>query len=314
MESYPSTPSGRTRWIVEGRKGVSRVGVGSERPYAWLLERERQADGRMASGLTVFLVNRECPWRCAMCDLWRYTLVERGAAGSIARQMDIALRESGAEGVEWVKLYNAGSFFDLGAIPSGDYPEIAERCRGFSRVIVECHPSLVGKSLVRFRELLGPTVRLEVAMGLETAHAEALQQLNKRFDLVGFQRAARFIHESGCDLRVFLLARPPFVPVQEVEPWLRRSIDFAFECGADPVVIIPTRVGNGAMERLVRMGLHSPPAFALLERGLEYGLSRRRGRVFVDLWDVEGLVGPDTDLDRRRAALEQMNVSQGCAS
>lgn len=285
--------------------------VTSDRPYAWLKEAERQADGRMAPGMTVFLVNRECPWRCAMCDLWRYTLSGRGAAGSIGRQIDIARREAGTEGMEWVKLYNAGSFFDLGAIPAEDYPGIAERCRGFSRVIVECHPSLVGRSLLRFRDLLGPRVRLEVAMGLETAHPEALEQLNKRFDLEGFQRAARFIRENQCDLRVFLLARPPFVPMQEVEAWLERSIDFAFECGADPLVIIPTRVGNGAMERLVPMGLYSPPAFSLLERGLKYGLSRRRGRVFVDLWDVEDLVGPDTDLAGRRAALEQMNASQG---
>jgi hypothetical protein len=285
--------------------------VTSQRPYACLREAERQADGRMASGMTVFLVNRECPWRCAMCDLWRYTLPGRGAAGSIARQIDIALREAGTEGMEWVKLYNAGSFFDLGAIPAEDYPGIAERCRAFSRVIVECHPSLVGRALVRFRDLLGPAVRLEVAMGLETAHPLALEQLNKRFDLEGFCRAARFILENQCDLRVFLLARPPFVPLQEVDLWLERSIDFAFECGADPVVIIPTRVGNGAMDRLVRMGLHSPPAFSLLERGMEYGLSRRRGRVFVDLWDVEGLVGQDTDLAGRRAALEQLNASQG---
>lgn len=288
--------------------------VGSDRPHAWLQERERQADGRMAPGMTVFLVNRECPWRCAMCDLWRYTLPGRGAAGSIARQIDISFREAGTEGMEWVKLYNAGSFFDLGAIPAGEYPGIAERCRAFSRVIVECHPSLVGSSLVRFRDLLGPAVRLEVAMGLETAHPQALEQLNKRFDLEGFQRAARFIRGNQCDLRVFLLARPPFVPLEEVEPWLERSIDFAFECGADPVVIIPTRVGNGAMERLVQMGLHSRPAFSLLEQGLGYGLSRRRGRVFVDLWDVEVLVGPDTDLVRRRAALEQMIASQACAS
>lgn len=285
--------------------------VTSQRPYAWLKEVERQADGRMAPGITVFLVNRECPWRCAMCDLWRYTLPGRGAAGSIARQIDIALREAGTEGMEWVKLYNAGSFFDLGAIPAEDYPGIAERCRAFSRVIVECHPSLVGNSLVRFRDLLGPKVRLEVAMGLETMHPEALEQMNKRFDLVGFRRAAWFIRGNLCDLRVFLLARPPFVPMQEVERWLERSIDFAFNSGADPVVIIPTRVGNGAMERLVRMGLHSAPAFSLLERGMEYGLSLGRGRIFVDLWDVEGLVGQDTDLAGRRAALEQLNASQG---
>ena len=246
-----------------------------------------------------------------MCDLWRYTLPAKGAPESIPRQMDVALRESGASELDWVKLYNAGSFFDLGAIPAEDHPAIAERCRGFSRVIVECHPSLVGAPLLRFRDLLGRRTRLEVAMGLETAHPKALEQLNKRFDLEGFRRSARFIRANGCDLRVFLLARPPFVPVAEVEAWLERSIGFAFECGADPVVLIPTRLGNGAMERLASMGLHSVPSLDLLEHGMQFGLGLKRGRVFVDLWDVEQLVGSHPDLASRRLALERMNAIQG---
>lgn len=147
-------------------------------------------------------------------------------------------------------------------------------------------------------------------MGLETAHPEALERLNKRFDLEGFRRAAGFIRGNGCNLRVFVLARPPFVPTDEVEAWLDRSLDFAFECGADPVVVIPTRLGNGTMERLVNLGLHSPPSLSLLERGMRFGLGRKRGRVFVDLWDVEQLVGPDQDLAQRRMALERMNATQ----
>ena len=311
MDVYPDTPAGRTRWIVGSRRGVARVPVSADRPYAWLKEEERQADGRTSSGITVFLVNRECPWRCAMCDLWRYTLVQGRTSGSIARQMDVAFREAGIDGLDWVKLYNAGSFFDLGAIPAEDHPGIAERCRGFSRVIVECHPSVVGPSLIRFRDLLGSGTRLEVAMGLETAHPLALERLNKRFDPEGFRRAARFIRENDCDLRVFLLARPPFVPEEDVKAWLERSIDFAFDCGADPVVIIPTRLGNGAMERLVALGLHSAPSLGLLEHGMHFGLGLKRGRVFVDLWDVEQLVGPDPDLGSRRVALERMNAIQG---
>jgi archaeosine synthase beta-subunit len=290
---------------------VAREAVSADRPFAWLKEEERQEDGRTATGITVFLVNRECPWRCAMCDLWRYTLTVQAPAGSIPRQIDVAFQKAGIEGLEWVKLYNAGSFFDNGAIPASDLPAIAGLCRGFSRVIVECHPSLVGASLVRFHDLLGPRTRLEVAMGLETAHPVALEQLNKRFDLAGFRRAARFIRENDCDLRVFLLARPPFVPVAEVESWLERSIDFALDCGADPVVIIPTRLGNGAMERLVALGLHSPPTLSLLEHGMRFGLGRQRGRVFVDLWDVERMVGPDAGMSARCEALERMNAIQG---
>jgi uncharacterized Fe-S cluster-containing MiaB family protein len=78
-----------------------------------------------------------------------------------------------------LKLYNAGSFFDAGAIPTADHPAIAERCRNFPRVVVECHPSLVGERMLPFRDRLGAT-RLEVAMGLETAHPGVLAKLDKR--------------------------------------------------------------------------------------------------------------------------------------
>ena len=40
-----------------------------------IVEDERTADGAVARVATVFLTGRECPWRCAMCDLWRYTTV-----------------------------------------------------------------------------------------------------------------------------------------------------------------------------------------------------------------------------------------------
>ena len=44
-----------------------------------------------------------------------------------------------------IKLYNAGSFFDPRAVPEPDYEDIAKAVSGFSRVIVECHPALVGR-------------------------------------------------------------------------------------------------------------------------------------------------------------------------
>ena len=66
--------------------------------------------------------------------------------------------------------------------------------RGFERVIVECHPAFVSERCVAFRHLLGG--RLEVAMGLETAHPEVLEKLNKRMTLEQFAAAASFLRES----------------------------------------------------------------------------------------------------------------------
>jgi radical SAM enzyme (TIGR01210 family) len=180
-------------------------------------EEERAESSDVISVATIFLTNRECPWRCLMCDLWKNTLTDSVSLGDIPAQIDYALAglgaraalsapgsmsEGGGEGCpcsdapSQIKLYNSGSFFDPRAIPTEDHPAIAERLRGFKRVIVECHPALVGESAVKFRGLLDGA-KLEIAMGLETVHPEVLPRLNKRMTLNQFTRAAAFLQAHG---------------------------------------------------------------------------------------------------------------------
>src|SRR5690348_9796219 len=80
------------------------------RPYAFLVEPERTRAGTVEDTAAVFLSNRECPFRCLMCDLWKNTTQERVPAGAIAEQIEFALARLVA--VRHIKLYNAGSFFD----------------------------------------------------------------------------------------------------------------------------------------------------------------------------------------------------------
>jgi archaeosine synthase beta-subunit len=249
---------------------------------------------------TVFLTNRECPWHCLMCDLWRNTLMATVPAGAVVGQIDYAL--SRLPPAQQIKLYNSGSFFDPKAIPVEDYPLIAARVRSFERTIVECHPALIGDLCLKFRDMLPD--QLEVAMGLETAHPEILERLNKRMTLDQFSAAADFLRRSGIELRAFILVQPPFMPPDEALYWAQVSLDFAFDCGATAATLIPTRGGNGAMEILVQEGKFAPPRLETLEAAAEYGIGLNRGRVFVDLWDapVAGV-----------ARLREMNLTQTVA-
>ena len=376
---YPSSPSDRTPWITT-RRGPKNI-LDPTHAYASLWEEEPDAGGNLAPTATVFLTNRECPYRCLMCDLWRNTLNESVPTGIIPAQLVDALLNLKA--ARQIKLYNAGSFFDPAAIPIDDYPAIAQICAPYERVIVECHPALIGPRVLDFQALLmsqSATVgarwkahttdhsidnaldvpgtspardlavrnvgarwkahakahsidsalevpgtspaadapvndlavaapRLEIAIGLETANPDVLGKLNKRFTLDDFRRAAEFLKDHDIDLRVFVLLRPPFMTEREGVDWAKRSIDFAFDCGATVVCVIPTRDGNGAMEALRESGEWSPPSIKSLEEVQEYGVGLKRGRVFADLWDIERFYVDEADVERR-ARISTMNQTQ----
>jgi radical SAM enzyme (TIGR01210 family) len=305
MGVYPDTPAARDRWIL-GRRPARNV-LDPHRPYAYLVEPEMGADGTVEDVATVFLTNRECPWRCLMCDLWRNTTEETVPPGAIAEQVEFALRElSVADPARSsLKLYNAGSFFDPKAIPPDEYPAIARLAGPFRRTIVESHPALAGRRCLEFRDLLPG--RLEVAMGLETAHPEVLDRLNKRMTLDGFRRAASFFSRELIELRVFILIRPPWLSEEEGLHWAKRSLDFAFECGASVCALIPTRPGNGAMEAL---GAFEMPRLESLESALEYGLSLGKGRVFGDVWDIEKFARCPACTEARIGRIRAMNGTQ----
>jgi len=276
------------------------------KPYAFLTELERTATGLIENVATLFLTNRECPFHCLMCDLWKNTLDERVPPGAIPAQIDHALNRLPA--AQHIKLYNSANFFDSQAIPREDWSEIAARVRVFQTVIVENHPRLCGADCVRFRELI--ETRLEVALGLETIHPEILLALNKRMNLTDFEVAAEFLRSHDIDVRVFLLLRPPFQTEAEGIEWACRGIEYAFNHGAGCVSVIPVRGGNGIMERLQRTGDFHPPSLTAVETVLEYGLSLNRGRVFVDIWDLARFDPCPKCGPVRRERLARMNLSQ----
>ncbi|MHB0956588.1 MAG: radical SAM protein [Pirellulaceae bacterium] len=280
--------------------------VDLRQPYAFLVEPECSASGLVEDVATLFLTNRECPFRCLMCDLWRNTTDTRVPPGTIPQQIDYALARLPA--TRHIKLYNSGNFFDHQAIPPEDYATIAHRLRTFETIIVENHPRLCGDDCLRFRDLVNG--QLEIALGLETVHEQVLERLNKRMTLRDYERAVRFLHDHGMRVRTFILLRPPYEDEQQGVEWALRSLQFAFDLGVQCCAIIPTRAGNGMLDQLERNGLFASPRMSSMERVLDAGLAMQRGRVLMDLWDCErfypcGRCGP-----LRRARLHAMNLSQ----
>lgn len=280
--------------------------VDEDAPVGYFVEPERDAAGTVALTATVLLANRECPFRCLMCDLWKFTTDHSVAPGSIPRQIDVALRQ--LPDVRRIKLYNAGNFFDTKAIPQQDWQAIAHRVSGFDRVIVENHPRLTDSRALAFRGLL--TARFEVALGLETTHPGVLRALNKRMTVDDYRRAAGFLADNGISVRTFLLAWPPFLGEEEGIEWTHHAIRVALDAGSETVSLVPLRPGNGLMDRLFSDHLARSPSLSHLEQIMERELPPRKGTVFVDLWDAESLIGCARCGPARIARLRSMNLTQ----
>jgi archaeosine synthase beta-subunit len=301
---YPENPADRARWILSYRGEKARVDP--RRPYAFFLEQERGPDGELWPTATIFLTNKECPWRCLMCDLWRNTMDARVEAGAIPEQIRFALEQLPA--ARQVKLYNSGSFFDDQAIPRDDWREIAALVQRFERVVVECHPSLVSERVGEFARMIEG--RLEVALGLETAHEQALEKLNKRMTREMFANAAERLFNMNVDRRVFILVKPPFIADEDTVVWAKKSIDFAMGARAQVISLIPTRAGNGGLDELARQGLFSEPSLEMLEEAADYGVGQKRARVFADLWDLRRFSKCGKCFGERKDRLHRMNCTQ----
>jgi radical SAM enzyme (TIGR01210 family) len=295
----------KTEWIIAQRP--ARTVQDPFTPHGFFLEEERSAAGRIVESGTILLTNKECPWHCVMCDLWKTTLTQTVPRGAIGRQIDYALNEFKCR-PEHIKLYNGGSFFDPAAIPPGDYREISQRIAFARHVIVESHPRLIGKRTLEFRDLLNGS--LEVGMGLETVHPEILPRLNKNFTLSQFSESTGVLRREGIGVRAFVLVKTPWMSEAEGLEWAVKSAEFAFECGATVVSLIPTRGGNGAMERLKEAGEFARPRLSTLEKALKYALKLGKGRVFADTWNLGLFSECHCCLEARNRRLHTINLSQ----
>jgi radical SAM enzyme (TIGR01210 family) len=286
----------------------TKAAVNPRRVYASLVEWEHSPAGMPEPVATLFLTNSECRFRCLMCDLWKHTLDEPTPLGAIPEQIANALAE--LPPARHIKLYNSGNFFDPRSVPVEDYPAIAALVAGFETVIVENHPRLCGPHVERFRRCLAPHQTLEIALGLETVHPEALAALNKHLTVEDYAVTARRLVASGTAVRTFIMLRPPLLDELAGVEWALKSIAFAFDCGTRVAAVIPTRAGNGVMEQGVAEGWFAPPQLRSLERVLEEAVGWGRGRVFADLWDLERFSDCSRCFPARRQRLERVNLSQ----
>lgn len=275
MNSYISQEVTRSR----GKRNLLRP----DRPYALLTEEEWLNPRIKKSISTVFLTNKECPWRCVMCDLWKNTLPYSNSDQDIISQVTFALDK--LEPTDWIKLYNSGSFFDQKAINKSSWPALLPHLNTFERIIVENHPKLTQPEVLHFRS--GLPGEFEIAMGLESANEEILKRLNKGFDLSDFRRACEKLHEWDVLIRAFVLINPPFTRnAKESLKDIEKSCLLCNECGVQTLSLIPTRGDSEYMKILEKDDQFQEPNLELIDKAFQVGLNYFSGRTLLDLWDI----------------------------
>jgi radical SAM enzyme (TIGR01210 family) len=254
-------------------------------------EHERRPGGGGRATTTLFLVGKECPFSCVFCDLWQETLDSETPIGSLPQQLKLALDQISHRSA--IKLYNASNFFDPAALPPEDDVAMIQLLDGFERVIVECHPRFLGARCFSFAERLSGT--LEVAIGLETVHPDALPRLNKKMTVADFNTAAAARRRRQIGLRAFVLFGCPFIPAVDQINWTLRSVQHAASQGANTISIIPVRGGNGALEALATDDDWRPVRLDLVESVFERALKLELTDVVVqlDVWNLDR-VGQDS--------------------
>ena len=153
-------------------------------------------------------------------------------------------------------------------------------------------------------------------MGLETIHPDVLLALNKQMTLAAdFERAASiscvpmrsaFLAPSSCSARRSSMSREGLLwtpTVGRIRLRGRRGVLRRRHPHARPA----TGRWKAACKKWV---IFSRPASPLWRRRLEFGIGLQRGRVLVDLWDIEKLFDCPRCGPARAARLREMNQTQ----
>ena len=264
---------------------------------------------RLTKSLTILMRSQTCRLACKMCDLASTTHREPTALGALPHQIRLAMGQhmTGPGRLPaTLKLYNAGNFFDPTATPPGDEQAIITLCEPFDRIVVENHPRIGVRRMMRFAEKLGPE-RLEVAVGVESLAPGILKRLDKQFTRDQVDAFAERLSQRGVRWRVFLIHGLPGQSIAERAAWTHHSVRHVARWGAKHVSIIPLRNAPRAAAAM-RKPVPALVSVAELTRLQQKLLCDPRlvGRcvVTLDTWGLHGIVDPNL------SPIQRMNLTQ----
>ena len=222
-------------------------------------------EGEPVKAYVAVMRTRGCHWSitsgCSMCGYFNDT-VPGGVKEPELRQQWAKVM-AGRRDQPLVKLYTSGSFLDERELPAPLQREILSQLAGagVARVVVESLPEFVTRRRLDSLVKAAGGVKLEVALGLESADERVLgRAINKKLTRKGFARAVAALLESEVLAKAYVLLKPPFLAEAAAIADALAAIRFAMECGCTAISLNPVNIQrNTLVESLWKHGEYHPP-------------------------------------------------------
>jgi archaeosine synthase beta-subunit len=234
--------------------------------------REESFHGENVKRAVVFLLTNGCEWAlrsghgCTMCGhLAKQTRTEQPiSADHFVGQFRAALRTINSSDAPVLNIFNNGSFFNEREIPAEARRSILRMTNespSVKKLLVECRPEYVDKTVVDEIRSLIPNKEVEIAIGLESASDQVRRlSINKGFSLREFAQAAEVIKGNGLGLKTYVLLKPPFLSESEAIEDTVETIQAAFSMGVDTVSLEAMTVQRHTLvEYLTERGAYRVP-------------------------------------------------------
>jgi radical SAM enzyme (TIGR01210 family) len=196
-------------------KRFRRPARGDPKRYISTWTEEEVLDGEVADCYVMVLRTKGCYWSrssgCSMCG-YINDCAEEASPEDVVVQFENAME--GHADQKYLKIYTSGSFLDDEEIGANATDRILSTALSkVERVLIESRPEFVSKERL---ERLPDPVRIEIAMGLESANDVVLRHsVNKNMRFEDFQRASELCGDFGISPRAYILVKPPFLTERE---------------------------------------------------------------------------------------------------
>ena len=178
----------------------------------------------------LILKSGSCSWKkCIFCGYGRI-IGYRATEENVRREFDLFFSQIKTD-TDSVKVFGSGSFLDEKQVPQSMRRYFIEKClsKNVKRLTIESRPEhITGEKLGEFKGL-----ELTVAIGLEAADNQILDEINKGFHLEDYEKAVDAAKKAGVKVRTYLLVNLP----GETEKTLENSVEYALR-HSDSIVLI----------------------------------------------------------------------------